>query len=137
MKLLKLFLLCSLLIPILSCAAPKKAVTFGWGGRLGDNILDYTHAKWISYKWGIPLLFQPFQYSDHFAFHDHEAMLTPELSASYSIVILESFSQLDEAVETDTLYFVAHTPDSYIEYLSLGCPNLYIPVDWTDETFAL
>lgn len=33
-------------------------------GRLGDKLIAYVHAKWISYKYGLKLLYKPFEYSD-------------------------------------------------------------------------
>ena len=34
------------------------------GGRFGDNLLAYLHAKWLSYQYHIPLSYIPFPYSD-------------------------------------------------------------------------
>ncbi len=116
-------------------ALPQKAVTFGDGGRLGDNILDYTHAKWISYKWGIPLLFFSFQYSDQFVFYDVEEHLTPEKKSEYSEKLLNGFQELSEKIEQNTLYKVGHVPDAIEEYQFLGSYGLYIPVDWSDPIF--
>ena len=116
-------------------APKKKAVTFGWGGRLGDQILDYTHAKWISYKWKIPLYFKPFDYSDQFVFHDFEKHLTPERATLFTEKHLTSLEELKNSVRVDTLYFVVHVPDSYEEFLFNGGYGLYIPVDWTDQKF--
>ncbi len=124
-----------LLSPIFCFSEHKEAVTFGWGGRLGDNLLDYTHAKWISYKWGIPLLFQTFEYSDQFVFDDLEEKLTPENEALYSKKTLDSLSQLDNEVAADTLYFLAHACDSYDEYIFNGSYGTFVPVDWNDEIF--
>ena len=115
--------------------SPHKAVTFGEGGRLGDNILDYTHAKWISYKWGIPLLFYNFEYSDQFVFSDAEQHLTNESKSGYVTKVITDFSQLSESVDVDTLYQVGHVPDAYEEYTFLGSYGLYIPVDWSDKIF--
>jgi hypothetical protein len=33
-----------------------------WGGRFGDKLSIYYRAKWLSYKYGLPFYFQPFQY---------------------------------------------------------------------------
>ena len=57
-------ILFSLCFPIVVIAQVNQAVTYWWcGGRFGDKIIYYTFAKWISYKFNIPLLFKPFQYS--------------------------------------------------------------------------
>src|ERR1700728_1817882 len=34
------------------------------GGRFGDNLLAFMHAKWFSYRFKLPLLYKPFPYSD-------------------------------------------------------------------------
>jgi len=129
------YFLSFLLLTFFCFAAPQKAVTFGEGGRLGDNILDYTHAKWISYKWGIPLLFRPFDNSELFVFHDVEQHLTAENKGHYFQKYLKGFHELSESIDTDTLYMVGHVPDAYEEYVFLGSHGLHIPVDWSDPYF--
>ncbi len=49
---------------IIVTAQVNQAITYFWGGgRFGDKIISYTTAKWISYKFNIPLLLKPFKYS--------------------------------------------------------------------------
>ena len=52
--------------------SPCCAVTYEGGDRLGDILQLYLHAKWISYKYKIPLLYTPFKYAEGFAFHEFE-----------------------------------------------------------------
>ncbi len=54
----------SLCWSIVVTAQVNQAVTY-WdkGGRFGDRIMAYVFAKWISYKFNIPLLYKPFHYS--------------------------------------------------------------------------
>ncbi len=54
----------SLCWPIVVTAQANQAVTY-WdkGGRFGDRLIAYAAAKWISYKFNIPLLYKPFHYS--------------------------------------------------------------------------
>jgi len=33
-------------------------------GRLGDKLVSYIHAKWLAYKFGLKMLYRPFEYSD-------------------------------------------------------------------------
>ena len=132
---IRLLLACLLLLPMACFSEHKKAITFGWGGRLGDNLLDYTHAKWLSYKWGIPLLFQTFEYSDQFVFDNIEEKLTPENEVFYSKKMLDSLSQLDQNIAVDTLYFLAHACDNYDEFVFIGSWGTFVPVDWSDEIF--
>jgi hypothetical protein len=131
----KLLLMFILFNPFACFSENNKVITFGWGGRLGDNILDYTHAKWLSYKYGIPLLLTTFEYSDQFVFYDKEEHLTPEKCALYTEVRFESPNQLVQEVNTNTRFFLAHGCDSFDEYVSLGYWGTYVPVDWNDEYF--
>jgi hypothetical protein len=124
-----------MLLPLVGFSEPQKAVTYGWGGRLGDNLLDYAHAKWISYKWGIPLLFQTFQYSDQFVFDDVEEKLTPINEANYTKSKVDSLSQLDAEITSNTLYFLAHACDAYEEWIFNGSYGTYVNVDWNDKVF--
>ena len=69
---------------------PPKAVTYTFsGGRFGDNLLSYLHAKWIAYQYQIPLLYRPFNYSQYLVLDDRElkyvassAQLYPRLYTS-------------------------------------------------------
>lgn len=46
----------------------RSAVTYGFsGGRLGDNLLSYLHARWIAYRDHIPFVFKSFSMADEFA----------------------------------------------------------------------
>lgn len=137
--LLTLFLFLNL--PFLCYSGPsRKAITYHLGSRLGDNLLDYTHAKWISYKWGIPLLYNPFEYSDQFVFHlEEKALSVQSMLSFYHHCQLTDLHQLDQNYQCDTLYYINHFPDSFDEYTFLnweqatGIP--YVQVNWSDETF--
>ncbi len=52
----------------------KSAVTYlddeDWGGRLGDKLLMYVKAKWVSYKYNLPFFYKPFKYSDSLMMHE-------------------------------------------------------------------
>jgi hypothetical protein len=57
--------------------AVDSAVTYEFsGGRFGDNLLTYLHAKWISYSHQIPILYKPFPLSNDLCLHDKEALYT-------------------------------------------------------------
>ena len=44
------------------------------GGRLGDNLVAYIHAKWISYKHDIPLEYKPFEHSNELVLCQQERL---------------------------------------------------------------
>ena len=53
--------------------ADHSVVTYEFsGGRFGDNLLSYLHAKWFSYEKNLPFLYKPFPYSESLALHDLE-----------------------------------------------------------------
>ena len=45
---------------------------FSSGGRLGDCLTSYVHAKWLSFQLKIPLLYRPFPYSAELLMDDLE-----------------------------------------------------------------
>ncbi|NDD58753.1 MAG: hypothetical protein EBZ47_05820 [Chlamydiae bacterium] len=47
-------------------------LTYHGGGRFGDRLIAYMHAKWLSYKYNIPMLYIPFAYSDDLILDDIE-----------------------------------------------------------------
>jgi hypothetical protein len=56
-----------------SLHAKSGAVTYEYeNGRLGDNLLNYLHAKWIAIHKDIPLLYKPFPYSDRLVLSEKE-----------------------------------------------------------------
>lgn len=50
----------------------EVAVTYEMKGRLGNHLIAYLHGKWISEKYGIPLLYKSFNYSEFFIFEQEE-----------------------------------------------------------------
>ncbi len=65
-----LFLLAVLCVHTLFATA---AITYDLsGGRFGDNVLAYLHAKWLSYQHEIPLIYRPFGYSEKLVMHTQE-----------------------------------------------------------------
>jgi hypothetical protein len=56
-----------------SLFATASAVTYEFsGGRLGDNLLAYLHAKWFCYKREMPFVYKPFPYSSELVMDDEE-----------------------------------------------------------------
>ena len=133
---MKTLLLLLLFLPQLACAEHKKAIsTCGLTSRLGDRLVDYAHMKWISYKWNIPLLYEPFPYSDELVLDDVEERLSKDSFAAH--IKIRDIAQLEHEIDKDTLYILSHFPDSYDEYLFLKWKSKgpYISVDWNDKTF--
>lgn len=102
------------------------------GGRVGDHLITYLHAKWISYKYGIPLAFHPFLFSEAFAVHKLE---TP-LDSSQEVVPVTDLSMLNNL--EDKVYQILYVTECMGEYLN-GHPywhnRPFIHVDWNDQDF--
>lgn len=48
--------------------SPRCAITYNFsGGRFGDNLIAYLHARYIAYLYDVPFLYKPFDYSNELA----------------------------------------------------------------------
>lgn len=110
------------------------------GGRFGDCCLTYLHAKWLSYKYGIPLCFQKFEFSDRLSMHDIEKEFSIQKFRAHKKYGEEKpFTRLarmtpDERKAHLTLYSLYYYPESSSE----RGPNYrgaYVDVDWNDPGF--
>jgi hypothetical protein len=112
----------------------SAAVTYTFsGGRFGDNLLAYCHAKWVAYKFKIPLLYKPFAYSDQLMMHVLEPKYDDSLARTFnSVVAVYNLNQINAAA--DCLYVVSYFPESLFE---LTRPHFahYFVVDWNDPVF--
>lgn len=123
----------------------KSAVGYDLsGGRFGDNLISYLHAKWISYKYHIPLLYYPFEYSSELVLSDAELKATVGNAATLKRYNIDDSEPITKVLFVDTaqidpneniLYIMPWFPESLQEYerLDLGRPYLY--VNWDDENF--
>ncbi len=131
---LKLLVNSFLLFLILSSALLAEAkVTYGFSeGRLGDHLISYLHAKWVSYLYQVPLSYIPFDGSDNFLLHE----LEKPLGSGEKTVSLNDLSQLDRM--KNVVYKIPYAPDYLQEYEHIrGLKNIcpYIKVDWEDKAF--
>jgi len=117
-----------------SYALGITAVTYTFsGGRFGDNLLAYCHAKWISYKYHIPLLYKPFGYSDQLTMHQMELPYCNELEFQFADVITYGLETAIDA-ESNCLYVVPFFPESIFNRNDYDFPFLFF-VDWEDPVF--
>lgn len=114
----------------------KSAVTYALsGGRLGDNLLAYCHAKWISYKYKIPLFYMPFEYSDQLMMHTKEIPLLGLSKNNFSL-IMDICQSLYVSIDPNAniLYIIPYFPESIEEANSLR-HEFYFPIDWHNQEF--
>lgn len=116
------------------------AVTYSFsGGRFGDNLLAYLHAKWISYKYNVPILYRPFEYSDMLELHFSEQRY-PEWSFSNNKNhrLVRNCADLIKGLKTPSLLVVPYYPEAKSERdQQVWRQNFwpYISVDWNDSSF--
>ena len=75
------------------------------GGRFGDNLLSYCKANWISYKFNLPLLYQPFKYSNELMLYKNEEAFTQRHLLKFSKV-MQLFKLSPDVIKenSNTLY---------------------------------
>lgn len=110
------------------------AVTYTFsGGRLGDNLLSYCHAKWVSYKYNIPLLYKPFDYSDQLMMHLSEMPYSQELEQQFTKIVVYSNDTIIDP-SSGYLYVIPYFPESIFNRDDSVFPFLFF-VDWQDSEF--
>lgn len=109
---------------------PTSAVTYELsGGRLGDNLIAYLHARWIADRFHLPLVRIPFQGSEAFQLH--------ELDPPVNLAQFKRTQRVTQETPIDsnadaTLYVVPYF--SECAYEQRKCPPPFI-VQWDDPTF--
>lgn len=113
---------------------PYGGVTHAHSGRLGDQITSYIHAKWVAYKYGLKLFYDPFEYSDQLALHDLEARYDKSLTKKLKLVtaFFDQPTTFDEDGILYTIPYFPHYPKSEAEF-KMVCP---IVIDWSDPVFV-
>lgn len=109
------------------------AVTYNFsGGRFGDNVLAYLHAKWISHCYDIPLLYKPFPYSSELKMD----LLEAKFANAKKLPEVEITRYYPDRIQKDApvLYLCPYFPESKWE-LSRQHSYFIYPVDWQDPRF--
>lgn len=84
----------------------NSAITYDLSrcGRLGDKIVTYCKAKYLSEKFCLPFLFKPFAYSDNFAMHFQEQHYSSDIHFAKQVRV-RYVSQINPGA-SNTLYLV-------------------------------
>lgn len=115
---------------------PCTHITYSMsGGRFGDNMIAYMHAKWCSYLFDIPLLYKPFKYSERLALHKIEEQHSLELQNKFDkVIVIKNESSFISGDPRSLLYLVHYFPECESE--AMRFPSLpFFHVDWEDEVF--
>lgn len=119
---------------------PGCAVTYDMsGGRLGDCLLAYLHAKWISYLYDIPLLYKDFPYSNQLMLSSIDQRYGTSYTFQNEVQLYNGkpydSNFLDNKARS-TLYVVPYFGESLIELEFFHfLRSYYFPVDWNDPNF--
>lgn len=110
-----------------------SAVTYSLGGgRLGDKLVSVCHAKWISYKYNIPFLYTPFNYSDQFTMAVNERRASdPEFASHRQVILKDKDIVVDPTA--NILYVVPYFAETHFE--AWVCPRCFT-IDWNDRGFV-
>lgn len=124
-------------LPTNSVSETPKSATHAYisysksGGRFGDNLLAYLHAKWLSYQYGIPLLYQPFAYSSELTLDEKEIHFGQAAHYVLRKIAVRQGTLFDP--ERSLIYDCPYFPAFEEEQKEGGW--VAFPLDWQDERF--
>jgi hypothetical protein len=102
-------------------------------GRFGDQLIAYMHAKWLSYRYNIPLLYQPFIFSEELLL-DEKELPYDEHAKKLPVFPIEDEYTIDRSAQKDKmLFFVRYFPESSYDLRLFEWPTF--PIDWSDSGF--
>ena len=124
-----------LILSITNTMSASSAVTYNMNrGRLGDKLVAFCHAKWISYKYDIPLLYKPFPRSEDFAF---SRKYHPASEKGFkNVVHFKSYDKkrkLSLHKNDDTLYGIPYFPEAKHDIYKYDF--FHFDVNWKDPVF--
>jgi hypothetical protein len=134
-KLLTSCLLCTATILYAQNKNPNM-VTYNFsGGRFGDNLVAYVHAKWISHLYKIPFLYKPFPFSNQLKMHYCENLYDEKsMHQKYKKISFNSKIKL-KSDHNSLLYVIPYFPESLQEYENKHSFLLYFKINWSDQNF--
>lgn len=113
------------------------AVTYDFsGGRFGDNLLSYFHAKWIAFQYGLPFFYKPFPHSENLLLSTIDEPIKSKVSQQHTLRITDEQQFLKS--QSNTLFVVPYFTESKFEYEMLNHKKEGMPffeVDWENPEF--
>ena len=115
-------------------AKTESAISYSFsGGNLGDNLLSYLHAKWLSLKLNMPLMMRLFPLAEEFIFSEEELVFTDEALFNHEIIV-KNWNQF--STHSPTLFTVPYFPENKREAAIFKAHYPFIfEVDWYDPVF--
>ncbi len=108
-------------------------------GRFGDQILSYMHAKYIAYKYNLPLLYRDFPYADELRISEKETKNTYKKSQVLN-VDKNNFNYISEVLKSDdflnnnAILQISYFPEDRFE-ISQHPGYLFFEVEWDNQDF--
>jgi hypothetical protein len=111
----------------------QSAITYEFsGGRFGDNLLTYLHAKWLAHEYNMPFLYRPFKYSSDLVLDEKELCYDAE-QEKYRKKIDLGFAHPSPMFSPQCLFICPYFPE--IEW-ELNRQKYYtFKVDWKNAEF--
>lgn len=118
----------------------KSAVTYTFsGGRFGDNLVAYLHAKYVAFKYDLDFLYKPFEYSSELELDRLETIRYTEACVKKFTKIIKIFgiNTLKIDKNANYLYIIPYFPEFIQEVQNIKnvYAKTYFAVDWNDKDF--
>jgi hypothetical protein len=96
----------------------NNAVTYTLnGGRFGDNLISCSQAYWIHYTYGLPLLFQPFTYSEQLHIHYQYPHFNEQERKKFNkFVYIKPNTPINTDNQKSTLYITTFKQDPGVDW---------------------
>jgi hypothetical protein len=133
------------LVPIdteMACSAIEKinkeenGITYTLsGGRFGDNLIAYLHARWLAFKHQLVFIYAPFPYSEQLKLHNESLPLGNVIGLYKKRWTFRSEKDLS-SLPRSTLIVLPYFPESEIELKGNASFWPYqFSVDWREKNF--
>lgn len=106
------------------------------GGRLGDNLLSYAHAKWMALQKGVILVYNPFPYSERLNLYILECKDRRLIPSSATIINRRIAKYID--FKSSRFYILPYYSEEPLEYAinkSFDFLSKFCNVNWDDPKF--
>lgn len=113
----------------------NAVVTDGEGGRLGDKLLCYAHAKWLSHRYNLPLLVRPFPYFEGFALSKKYPILDSQWCYAHEMHPKNHREISQLLFMNSTLFVVDFFAETDFESHYFPHSGAYFYVGWRDRGF--
>ena len=139
-----MILLLSILLLIFPFAHAEERALVSYGlapGRLGDQLVAFSHGLWFSHVLGLPLKFTPFPQSEYLHLHTSQELIREEFPELQKLCLVsrEDYLHFFHLLATHQfskgfLFEVPYYPDGN-NYLFEGRWAQFTHIDWKDPEF--